>query len=62
MNITENQFAAFQIVHCTIPEIERSIANGVKAEECAAWGITPDQWVEQSKLAMAEKRYAAREQ
>lgn len=57
MNITENRFAANLIITRTISQLKESLVGEVNHEECEKWGITAEQWVSQTKIALAEKKY-----
>lgn len=56
MSIKENTFAAACFDDNTAEELERAIQGSADKEDMKVWGISQDEWYEQIKLALEEKR------
>lgn len=56
MTILENTFAESCYNTNTIAELELSLTKEADESDMAAWGITEQEWSEQIKLAIEEKK------
>ncbi len=53
IHIQPNSFAAACYDDNTIAELQEALSEPADSIDCHAWGITPEEWYEQIKLALA---------
>ena len=54
--IADNTFAAACYDTNTAAELESALQGPANEQDCAEWGITPEEWFNQIALALAAKR------
>lgn len=54
--IADNTFAAACYDRNTAAELEAALQGPANEQDCAEWGISPEEWRDQIALALAAKR------